>query len=116
MTKEQEEADFYRRKEGARAGERVTPARSARMVGHVPVRFQQSMIDRIKALSAEEGVTVSTWIRRAVDEAVRARAVTQTRPSVETVTFVDSLGTGNETVSPRIETPHSDQDDDILAV
>ena len=87
MSKERAEADFYGKHGGARLGERVTPPKRPTMSGHVPVRFQQSTIERIKAISAEEGVTVSTWIRRVIDEAVRARLTPQTKTRVVSMTL-----------------------------
>jgi predicted DNA binding CopG/RHH family protein len=42
---------------------------------HVPVRFPAETIRRIKGIADAEGVTVSTWIRRAVDEKLRRQLV-----------------------------------------
>ena len=40
---------------------------------HVPVRFPRDTIQRAKAFADADGVTVSTWIRRAVAETLRRR-------------------------------------------
>jgi hypothetical protein len=40
---------------------------------HVPVRFPRETIQRAKKLADADGVTVSSWIRSAVDEALRRR-------------------------------------------
>ena len=40
----------------------------------VPVRFTPEVIERVKAVAHEEGITVSAWIRRA---ALRAAAVAE---------------------------------------
>jgi predicted HicB family RNase H-like nuclease len=83
MAKEQAEADFYALEEGGRLGEHVTPSGRRPMTGHAAVRFPQTTIDQIKTLAAEDGVTVSTWIRRVVDEAVRSRSASKTEPGVK---------------------------------
>mgnify|MGYP000895691212 CR=1 FL=1 len=51
-----------------------TPRRrsSKPLTQHVPVRFPVESINRVKALADEEGLTVSTWIRRAVDQALQS--------------------------------------------
>jgi hypothetical protein len=40
---------------------------------HVPVRFPRDTIQRAKTLADADGVTVSTWVRRAVGETLRGR-------------------------------------------
>jgi hypothetical protein len=40
---------------------------------HVPVRFPRDTIRRAKTLADADGVTLSTWIRRAVGETLRRR-------------------------------------------
>jgi hypothetical protein len=40
---------------------------------HVPVRFPRETIQQAKRLADADGVTVSTWIRRAVHETLRRR-------------------------------------------
>jgi hypothetical protein len=40
---------------------------------HVPVRFPRETIRRVKRLADADGLTVSNWIRRTVDETVRQR-------------------------------------------
>jgi hypothetical protein len=106
MTNEQAEADFYAREGGAQLGERVTPTGRRPMTGHVPVRFPQTTIDQIKTLAAEDGVTVSTWIRRVVDEAVRSRSASKTEPGVKVLYFrLLSMPESNTTVLARDEDP-----------
>lgn len=38
------------------------------LAGHAPVRFPSETIERVKDVAGAEGVTVSAWIRRAIDE------------------------------------------------
>jgi hypothetical protein len=52
--------------EPRRCGAR-TPAR------HVPIRFPADRIEAVRPLAQTDGMTVSAWIRRAVDAAVRQR-------------------------------------------
>jgi predicted DNA-binding protein len=64
--------------EELRPGSRVAklPPRKQRLGGAVPVRFQPETIDRIKTHAEREGVTVSAWIRRRVDDALDEQEVT----------------------------------------
>jgi len=41
--------------------------------GHVPVRFSPSVIAWVRALAAEDGLTVSAWIRSLVEREVDRR-------------------------------------------
>jgi hypothetical protein len=50
------------------------PRRRARGIArHVPVRFPADTIEAVCPLAQADGMTVSAWIRRAVDFAVRQR-------------------------------------------
>ena len=51
-------------------GRRLPPSRS-KLGGAVPVRFEADMIDRIKSISENEGITVSSWIRREISRVLR---------------------------------------------
>jgi hypothetical protein len=41
---------------------------------HVPVRFPRETIRRVERLADADGVTVSAWIRSAVDKTLRQRS------------------------------------------
>lgn len=41
---------------------------------HVPVRFPAATIEAVRKLADADGMTVSAWIRRAVESAMRGRA------------------------------------------
>ncbi len=43
---------------------------------HVPVRFPAETIEHVKRLADADGMTVSAWIRRAVERALRQRGPT----------------------------------------
>jgi hypothetical protein len=45
------------------------PAR--RLTSHVPIRFRADVIEQVKALAEDEGLTVSSWIRQAVELALQ---------------------------------------------
>jgi hypothetical protein len=46
--------------------------RTARpLTQHVPVRFPAETIERVKTLAEADGMTVSAWIRRAVERTLR---------------------------------------------
>lgn len=54
-----------------------------RLTDHVPVRFPKATIEAVRAFADEDGVTVSSWIRRLVDEEIerRVRGVSSTSAS-----------------------------------
>ena len=58
------------------------------LTNHVPVRFPPEMIVEVKRLAEQEGLTVSTWIRRAVSQAIR-KEQTWVVPSWPSVTGSD---------------------------
>ena len=49
-----------------------------RLTTHVPIRFSASVIERVKELAAEDGKTVSSWIRDVVDREVLRRERSRT--------------------------------------
>ncbi len=52
---------------------RKRQAQGRMLSGHVPVRFSPSIIVRVRALAAEDGLTVSAWIRSVVEREVDRR-------------------------------------------
>jgi hypothetical protein len=76
------DAEFYKDPANIEAGRRVTPTTRAPMTGHVPVRFSESVITRVKSLALEDGVTVSTWIRNLVLKELERRTMPTTGSSV----------------------------------
>jgi predicted DNA binding CopG/RHH family protein len=69
------EARNYEDASTLRAGKRVTPENRPQLRGHIPVRFPESLIERIKALATEDGLTVSSWIRHLVTLEIDRRSV-----------------------------------------
>jgi hypothetical protein len=47
--------------------------RAQTITSHVPVRFRVETIESVRPLAPADGMTVSVWIRRAVDSAIRQR-------------------------------------------
>lgn len=47
------------------------PGRPARLSSHVPIRFDRDTIATIKQFSDEDGMTVSAWLRRAVNREIK---------------------------------------------
>ena len=50
---------------------------------HVPVRFPAATIEVVRKLAETDGMTVSAWIRRAVESAARGRTGARTGESAE---------------------------------
>lgn len=68
-------AEFYADPDNVRAGQNVTPSVKRGLGGHIPVRFPPEMVEQIKLVAQQDGVTVSTWIRRLVANELVRRAV-----------------------------------------
>ena len=49
---------------------RKRSGQAPRLTTHVPVRFSATVIERVKELAAEDGKSVSSWIRDVVDREV----------------------------------------------
>lgn len=54
---------FYSDPANQRAGARVPKPAKRPMTGHVPVRFSDELISRVKAIATQDGMTVSAWVR-----------------------------------------------------
>jgi predicted DNA-binding protein len=61
------------KREPAPGPARRRPARP--LTQHVPVRFPAETIEQVKRLADADGMTVSAWIRRAVERAVRQQGL-----------------------------------------
>lgn len=57
------------KREPAPGPPRRRPARP--LTQHVPVRFSAETIEHVRILAEEDGMTVSAWIRRAVERTLR---------------------------------------------
>jgi hypothetical protein len=58
---------------------RKRAGQAGRLSSHVPVRFSATVIDRVKELAAEDGKTVSSWIRDLVEREVLRRERSRTQ-------------------------------------
>lgn len=72
------DSDFYADPANLEPGKRVTPEERPTLSGHIPVRFPESLIERIKALATGDGLTVSSWVRRLVINEIERRTTPQT--------------------------------------
>jgi len=66
-----EHYDDPARREPAPGRPRRRPERA--LTEHVPVRFPAATIEAVRQLADADGMTVSAWIRRAVEAAARIR-------------------------------------------
>ena len=66
-----EHYDDPARREPAPGRPRRRPDRA--LTEHVPVRFPAATIEAVRQLAETDGMTVSAWIRRAVEAAARGR-------------------------------------------
>lgn len=69
-----EHYDEPTRREPAPGRPRRRPDRA--LTEHVPVRFPAATIEVVRKLAETDGMTVSAWIRRAVESATRGRTST----------------------------------------
>lgn len=53
------------------ADARARSVQARRLSRHVPIRFEAEVIERAKTLAESEGLTVSSWIRRLVEQALQ---------------------------------------------
>jgi predicted DNA binding CopG/RHH family protein len=56
-----------------------------RLTTHVPIRFSSGIIERVKDLAADDGKTVSSWIRDVVEREVLRRERSKTVGVMPTV-------------------------------
>lgn len=79
-----------------------------RLSATVPVRFPRAIIDAVKRLADQDGVTVSSWIRRLVTREVMRRQPTSVtapsqKPRFETLTAPSQPSmTGSEVAPGRV--------------
>jgi hypothetical protein len=79
--------------------EHLVPAGPARrrerptMSGMVPVRFPQDMIAAVKRFASQDGMTVSTWIRRLVAKEIERREPPATATGPAEPTAIQIQGT-----------------------
>lgn len=64
---------FYSDPNNQRPGKRAAKRSGPRLTGHVPVRFPEETISRVRALADHDGLTVSSWIRQVVNREVERR-------------------------------------------
>lgn len=99
-----EHYDDPARREPAPGRPRRRPDRA--LTEHVPVRFPAATIEAVRQLAEADGMTVSAWIRRAVEAAMRGRT---SAPSGES-------GELNEEAQVVVERLRKDVDDLVAAL
>lgn len=78
---DEEAADFYSASENqAPAGPGRKRARPG-LSEHVPIRFRPDVVEKVRLLAERKGVTVSSWIRHAVEEEIERQMPDQPRTS-----------------------------------
>ena len=70
---DKEAAEFYADPANQRPAGPGRKRRPARLTSHVPVRFDRDVIEAVKIVADRDGMTVSSWIRRAVRDALSLR-------------------------------------------
>jgi hypothetical protein len=99
-----EHYDDPARREPAPGRPRRRPDRA--LTEHVPVRFPTATIEIVRQLAEADGMTVSAWIRRAVESATRGRTSGPARESAEP----------NEQAQAVVERLRKDVDDLVAAL
>lgn len=99
-----EHYDDPSRREPAPGRPRRRPDRA--LTEHVPVRFPAATIETVRQLADADGMTVSAWIRRAVEAAARGRTTALTGDSAES----------NEQAHIVVERLRKDVDDLVAAL
>jgi hypothetical protein len=82
------------------------PRQPGRLTTHVPIRFSAGIIERVKDLAADDGKTVSSWIRDVVEREVLRRERSKTVGIMLTVQWKertsepssDTLSSGEQSV------------------
>ncbi len=92
------------RREPAPGRPRRRPERA--LTEHVPVRFPAATIDAVRQLAETDGMTVSAWIRRAVEAATQGRTGAPKGDSAES----------NEQAHVVVERLRKDVDDLVAAL
>jgi hypothetical protein len=94
--KEVEAHEFYKNPEHLAAAQTPgAPPPQPLKSGLIPVRFTPDVIAAVKRLAQDDGVTVSTWIRRLVGRELQRRMPSKTGPRVEApAIYVDYSASG----------------------
>lgn len=77
----EEETKFYESEEAQEPAGPPVRRTAPTLTEHVPIRFSPQAIAAIRRLASREGITVSNWIRRAVEKeiVIFAPTVTESR-------------------------------------
>jgi hypothetical protein len=81
--KEAEAHEFYKDPSHLAVTGRGEPPAQPMKSGLIPVRFTPDTIAAVKRVAKQDGVTVSTWIRRLVGKELQRRLPSTTSPRIE---------------------------------
>lgn len=62
-------------------GPAVAPTRRAKLSSHLPVRFSPTVLASARAFAAEDGLSISAWVRWLVEKEVMRRTPVKTTSS-----------------------------------
>jgi hypothetical protein len=79
-----------------------------RLTNHVPIRFTDSTINKVRDLAEEDGVSISSWIRLVVDREVARRRPMRPQSRADTEGKVD-LGLDPSYSTSGLTSPTSDK-------
>jgi predicted DNA binding CopG/RHH family protein len=85
---DQEALDFYRDPANLEPAGPSFERKGPRLSSTVPVRFPQEMIAAVRRLATQDGITVSTWIRRLVASEIERREPPTTTTATDTVGLI----------------------------
>jgi hypothetical protein len=96
---DQEALDFYRDPVNLEPGGPSYQRKGPRLSSTVPVRFPQQMITAVRRFAAQDGITVSTWVRRLVASEIERREPPTTTTATDTIGLIVTPDFAAATVS-----------------
>jgi hypothetical protein len=96
---DQDALDFYRDPANLEPAGPSYERKGPRLSSTVPVRFPQQMIAAVRRFATQDGMTVSTWIRRLVASEIERREPPTTTTATDTVGLIVTRDLAAVTVS-----------------
>lgn len=103
---DRDSAEYYEDPEHRRltGTPRKRSGQPSRLTTHVPVRFSATVIERVKELAAEDGKTVSSWIRDVIEREILRRERSTTVGTTTTVRWQGTNPILSSTIASSAET------------